>query len=141
MRRPSVLALVLIAGCAATPLKPGAELVRVTHAEPTSGCKWLGDVTGSQGNSFTGQYTTNANLETGARNDLKNKAAALGGNLVVIITERVGRTPDFGIEDWGPIHRTDVTLTGSVYSCPSESLWQRDPNPYLGYNQRRTAAT
>ncbi|HET9449190.1 MAG TPA: DUF4156 domain-containing protein, partial [Steroidobacteraceae bacterium] len=69
-----------------------------------------------------GQYTTNANLETGARNDLKNEAAALGGNLVVIITERVGRTPDFGIEDVGPIHRTDVTLTGSVYRCPAESL-------------------
>jgi hypothetical protein len=120
MKRPSVLALVLMAGCAATPLKPGAELVRVTHMEPTSGCKWLGDVTGSQGNSFVGQYTTNANLETGARNDLKNKAAALGGNLVVLITERVGRTPDFGIEG-GPVHRTDVTLTGSVYLCRAEA--------------------
>jgi Domain of unknown function (DUF4156) len=119
MRRPSVLAFVLMAGCAATPLKPGAERVRVTHIEPTRECKWLGDVTGSQGNSFTGQYTTNANLETGARNDLKNKAAALGGNLVVLITERVGRTPDFGIEG-GPVHRTDVTLTGSVYRCPVE---------------------
>jgi hypothetical protein len=120
MRRPSVLAFALVAGCAATPLKPGAELVRVTHMEPsTSECKWLGDVTGSQGNSFIGQYTTNANLETGARNDLKNKAAALGGNLVVLITERVGRTPDFGLEG-GPVHRTDVTLTGSVYRCPGE---------------------
>jgi hypothetical protein len=120
MRRLSVLACVLMWGCAATPLQPGAELVRVTHIEPTgSACKWLGDVTGSQGNSFTGQYTTNANLETGARNDLKNKAAALGGNLVVLITERVGRTPDFGLEG-GPVHRTDVTLTGSVYRCPTD---------------------
>ena len=124
MRRPSLLALVLMAGCAATPLKPGAELVRVTHIEPTSGCKWLGDVTGSQGNSFVGQYTTNANLETGARNDLKNKAAALGGNLVVLITERVGRTPDFGLEG-GPVHRTDVTLTGSVYRCQDEGSQMR----------------
>jgi hypothetical protein len=122
MRRLSVLALVLITSCAATALKPGAELVRVTHIEPpTSNCKWLGDVTGSQGNSFTGQYTTNANLETGARNDLKNKAAALGGNLVVLITERVGRNFDLGL-DSETVHRTDVTLTGSVYRCPGESL-------------------
>jgi hypothetical protein len=118
MRGPSVLACVLMAGCTAIPLKPGAELVRVTHVEPT-GCKWLGDVTGSQGNSYTGQYTTNANLETGARNDLKNKAAALGGNLVVLITERAGGNFDLGLEG-GTVHRTDVTLTGSVYRCPDE---------------------
>ena len=117
MRRPSVLACVLIAGCAATPLEPGAELVRVTHVEPNGECKWLGDVTGSQGNSVTGAYTTNANLETGARNDLKNKAAGLGGNLVVLITERPGLTGDFGLEG-GPVHQTSVVLTGSVYRCP-----------------------
>jgi hypothetical protein len=90
------------------------------HGNPaeTRECKWLGDVTGSQGNSYTGQYTTNANLETGARNDLKNKAAALGGNLVVLITERPGLTGNFGLEG-GPVHQTSVTLTGSVYRCPS----------------------
>ena len=119
MRRPFVLALMLMAGCAATPLQPGAELVRITHIEPTGGCKFLGDVTGSQGNSFTGQYTTNANLETGARHDLKNKAAALGGNLVVLITERAGQTGGFGLEGGGPLHQTSVTLTGSVYRCDS----------------------
>ena len=118
MRRLFVLALMLMAGCAATPLEPGAEWVRITHIEPTGGCKFLGDVTGSQGNSFTGQYTTNANLETGARHDLKNKAAALGGNLVVLITERAGQTGGFGL-DGGPIHQTSVTLSGSVYRCDS----------------------
>lgn len=76
-------------------------------------------MTGSQGNSFTGTYTTNANLETGARHDLKNKAAALGGNLVVLITERSGQTGNFGLEG-GSVHQTDVTLTGSVYRCPRE---------------------
>ena len=119
MRRPSVLALLFMSGCVATPLQSGAELVRVTHIEPKGECKWLGDVTGSQGNSFTGQYTTNANLETGARNDLKNKAAKLGGNLVVLITERVGRTGDFGLEG-GPVHQTSIILTGNVYRCPPE---------------------
>ena len=119
MRRPWVLSFALMAGCAATPLQPGAELVRVTQIEPTGGCKWLGDVTGSQGNSYTGEYTTNGNPQEGARNDLKNKAAKLGGNLVVLITERPGLTGDFGLEG-GPVHRTSVVLTGSVYSCPGE---------------------
>jgi hypothetical protein len=119
MRRPHALALLLLTGCTAIPLKPGAELVRVTHEEPKGGCKFLGDVTGSQGNSYTGQYTTNANLETGARNDLKNKAAALGGNLVVLITERPGLTGNFGLEG-GTVHQTSVVLTGSVYHCPGE---------------------
>ena len=116
MKRLSVLAVTLLAGCAATPLEPGAEAVRVTHIEPQSECKWLGDVTGSQGNSITGEYTTNANLETGARNDLKNKAAALGGNLVVLITERPGITGNFGLEG-GVVHQTSIVLTGSVYRC------------------------
>ena len=121
MKRLSVLASTLLAACAATPLQPGAELVRVTHIEPTGGCRFLGDVTGNQGNAFTGTYTTNANLETGARNDLKNKAAALGGNLVVIITERAGQTGSgFGLEGGGSLHQTNVTLTGSVYRCTPE---------------------
>ncbi|WZB73779.1 DUF4156 domain-containing protein [Achromobacter insuavis] len=42
-------------------------------------CAFLGDVTGSQGNFLAGAITSNADLETGARNDLKNRAAALGG--------------------------------------------------------------
>ena len=117
MRRPAVLVLVLLSACVATPLQPGAESVRVTHIEPKGECKWLGDVTGSQGNSFTGAYTTNANLETGARNDLKNKAAKLGGNLVVLITDRPGMSGNFGLEG-GPVHQTSVVKTGSVYRCP-----------------------
>jgi len=107
VRRAAVLALVLIAGCAATPLEPGAALVRITRTEPNGECKFLGEVTGSQGNSWSGEYTTNANLETGARNDLKNKAATLGGNLVVLLTERAP-----------PLHQYNVTLSGSVYRCP-----------------------
>ena len=53
----------------------------MTNTEPGHECRFLGDVTATQGNAFTGPFTSNENLETGARNDLKNKAAALDGNL------------------------------------------------------------
>jgi hypothetical protein len=99
-----------VCACSAIDVQRGAELVRVTNREPGRECKFLGDVTGSQGNRFTGGFTSDANLETGARNDLKNKAFALGGNVVYILTQResqTGRSRD----------RKNVTLSGNVYRC------------------------
>jgi hypothetical protein len=92
--------------------------VRITNAEPGSECKLLGEVTGSQGNAFTGAFIPNKNLETGARNDLKNKAAALGGDVVMLITQRAGQTGSFD-SGGGSITQTNVTLSGNVYDCPS----------------------
>ena len=100
----------VVAGCAAVPINLGAELVRITNSEPGKECKFLGDVTGNQGNFFTGPLTSNESLETGARNDMKNKAAAMGGNVVAILTQRAGHTSSG--------QQTNVTLTGNVYRCP-----------------------
>ena len=103
-----LLAAMAIVGCAAIPLDPGAEKVRLTHNEPKD-CRYLGDITGRQGNEFTGEVTSNATMETGARNDLKNKAFALGGNVVYILTHRAGQTDSY---------QSNVTITGNVYNCP-----------------------
>jgi len=108
---------VCLAGCSATSLKHEAKMVRITNTEPGKECKYLGDVTGNQGNFFTGGFTSNANLETGARNDIKNKAAALGGNLVSILTQRAGETGSIYSGN-GSVRQTNVTLTGNVYFCP-----------------------
>ncbi len=117
MKLVALLALAALTGCAAAPLKPGAETVRLTNTDPGSKCKYLGDVTGNQGNMFTGGVTSNTNLETGARNDLKNKAAAMGGNVVALLTQRAGQTGSGGY--WGgSSEETNVTLTGNVYRCP-----------------------
>ena len=102
-----------LAACAPTALSPGASSnVRITHNEPGKDCAFLGDVTGSQGNFLAGVITSNADLETGARNDLKNKAAALGGNVVYLLTQRAGQT---GGKD--RLEQTNVTLSGNVYRC------------------------
>ncbi len=116
----SVLSLIgVLAGCQAIQLSPGAEMVRITHNEPGSDCRFLGDLTGNQGDFFTGQFTSNANLETGARNDIKNKAKAMGGNVVYLLTQRAGVTANYDSEHGGGSAQTNVTMGGNVYSCPA----------------------
>lgn len=110
----TVFLAAVLAGCSAIPLTPGAERVRITHSEPGKECKFLGDVTGNQGNAFSGAWTSNEDLETGARNDMKNKAVSMGGNMVVLLTQRAGTTGSRG----GSSEQTNVTLTGNVYRCP-----------------------
>ena len=121
MKRVAMVAFVAVGlvACKAIPLQPGAEAVRLTNEEP-KGCRFLGDVTGNQGNAFTGDFTSNRNLETGARNDIKNQAKAMGGNVVYLLTNRAGSTGGFGSEG-GSINQTNVTLTGNVYRCSEEA--------------------
>lgn len=71
---------------------------------------------GSQGNFFSGAYTSNANLETGARNDLKNKAFNMGGNTIYLVTDRSGQTGSSG-RYGGASRQTNVTLSGGIYNC------------------------
>ncbi len=102
-----------LAACAPTALTSGAATnVRITHNEPGKECVFLGDVTGSQGNFLAGVITSNADLETGARNDLKNRAAAMGGNVVYLLTQRAGQTGGKDHQE-----QTNVTLSGNVYRC------------------------
>ncbi|WP_080421410.1 DUF4156 domain-containing protein [Burkholderia ubonensis] len=112
----SLMVPIVLSACSAISVGPGAERVRVTNNEPT-GCEFLGDITGSQGNFITGHYTSNANLDTGARNDLKNKAAKMGGNVVYLLTQRAGQTGAYG-NGSGSSEQTNVTLTGNVFKCP-----------------------
>lgn len=105
-----------LAACQSIKLNPEASLVRLTHEEPKN-CQFLGDVTGNQGDQITGVFTSNADMETGARNDLKNKAKALGGNTVYLLTNRAGQTGSWDDDLNGQSVQTNVTLTGGVYSC------------------------
>jgi len=114
--------LFVLAGCAANEIKPGAEKVRFMQSEP-KGCKYLGEATGNQGNFFTGGWTSNENLETGSRNTLKNKAYEMGGNVVVVLTNRAGQTGSYG-QYGGGSQQTNVALAGTVFDCPAAVLNQ-----------------
>ncbi|MEY4684771.1 MAG: hypothetical protein RLZ25_1230 [Pseudomonadota bacterium] len=109
----------LLIGCSANPLMSGAEKVRIVTSDP-QGCEYLGEATGNQGNFFTGGWTSNANLETGARNELKNAALKMGGNTVLILTSRAGVTGNYSVSNGyggGSSQETNVTYSGTVYRC------------------------
>jgi len=106
----SVTASVLLASCAAIQTTPEGALVELTNDKPTGNCKALGEVIGSQGNWLTGDVTSNENLMLGARNDLRNKAAALGGNVVDV--QNLSNA-----SAWGSAGTTNTTVVGLAYKC------------------------
>lgn len=106
----------LLCGCSANSLNSNAKSVRVTNSEPRENCKFIDQVTGSQGNYFTGGWTSNKNLEQGAINDLRNETAKIGGNTVVILTQRSGQTGS-SYNGSGSSQQTNVIVTGSAYNC------------------------
>lgn len=103
----------VLAGCAATPLTPQASRILLTPNPAPKGCKYLGTVTGNQGNFFTGAWTSNAHLEEGATNVIRNKAADLGANYVQMFSNRAGVTGNEGGQQ-----QTNVVYTGNAYNCP-----------------------
>ena len=112
----AIICLGVLVGCAAVELESGAQQVRIVTSEP-QGCEYLGEVTGNQGDFFTGGFTSNANLETGARNDMKNRAHKMGANTVQMLTNRAGQTGSMG-QGSGSMEQTNVTYTGVAYRCP-----------------------
>lgn len=106
----AVIAAAFVSGCAAIPTTPEGAKVELVNDKPTGNCKALGEVIGSQGNQFTGDVTSNENLMLGARNDLRNKAAAIGGNVVHV--QNLSNT-----NAWGSAGTTNTTVVGQVYKC------------------------
>jgi hypothetical protein len=117
-----VLVAGLLTGCAAVSLRPEAQRIRIVTSDPV-GCDYLGEVTGNQGNAFTGGFTSNANLETGARNDMKNQAYGMGANTIQLLTTRAGQTDSMAISQGsggGSSEQTNVTYVGGAYRCPGQ---------------------
>lgn len=122
--------LFVLGGCAATALDPGATRIIASPNAPPKGCKYLGQVMGNQGNFFTGNYTSNRNLEEGAMNDLKNKAKQLGANYIQLVTNRAGVTGSmsgqsgFGDSTFisGHSAQTNVTNLGNAYACNPKAI-------------------
>lgn len=99
-----------VVGCAATETTSKGAAVEIVTERPT-GCRLLGEAVGKQGNAFTGDFISNENLMIGARNDLKNKAAAMGGNVVQAQSMLNGTHPYSS----GAI---SSTVIGNVFACP-----------------------
>ena len=104
---PVALSLV---GCAAPSLSEQAQRVVILQNLPTQfQCSYKGEIAGAQGNWLTGYWTSNKNLALGARNDLRNEAAKLGAN-VVVISETLSGTDESN-------ELKNVTHIGRAYVC------------------------
>lgn len=106
----TVISAIVLTGCMAHSVSPQAQKVVIVQSLPTQfQCTYQGEVVGSQGNWLTGSWTTNRNLALGARNDLRNEAAKLGAN-VVVITETINSTDEENSLE-------NITHVGRAYIC------------------------
>jgi hypothetical protein len=124
----SVIALSLVAGCAATALKPGAERIMVTHTPAPRDCRFVGTLVANQGGSLPGPFTSNKNLAQGAINDMKNQAQDAGANYVVLETTTAGNTLSGG-RHGASGGQTDVTHMGNAFVCPAAPASSEAPAP------------
>ena len=78
----AALGAIALTGCMANSVKTaGEQVVIVQSIPPQYHCTYKGEVAGSQGNWLTGGWTSNQNLAIGARNDLRNEAGKLVGDV------------------------------------------------------------
>ncbi|AIX72378.1 MAG: DUF4156 domain-containing protein [Mixta calida] len=104
-------AALLLAGCSTSKdLSAAGQRVTFTDQQPAQTCQLLGEITGSQSNWLSGAGGENSSLR-GAANDLRNRAAEMGGNVIYGAT-----SPTQNI--WSSFAPLDSKMTGQVYKCP-----------------------
>lgn len=104
-------AAMLLAGCSTThQLSSAGQQVKFTDDKPSSQCQPLGTVTGAQSNWLSGTNGDGSAMR-GAANDLRNKAAEMGGNTIY-----GANSPTQNIlSSLAPL---DSKMVGQVYKCP-----------------------
>ena len=113
-----VFPIVFLAACAAKQASPGAERIFVSENPPPSGCVYMGEVHGTQGNFWTSEFTSDRNLLTGARNEMRNQALSLGANYVMIETQSHSHnTAQYSL---GGTYSS--VIIGNAYACPPTSI-------------------
>lgn len=102
----------LLAGCSSsTQLSSAGQRVTFTDQQPGNTCQLLGNITGSQSNWLSGAGGGESSSLRGAANDLRNRAAEMGGNTIYGAT-----SPTQNI--WSSFAPLDSKMSGQVYKCP-----------------------
>ncbi|GKX56763.1 membrane protein [Leminorella grimontii] len=104
-------AALLLAGCSSTNTLTGAgQQVRLVDEQPGAQCQLLGSAEGRQSNWMSGVNSEYDSFQS-ATNDLRNKAAAMGGNVLYgVVSEKQNI-----LSDLAPM---DTKVVGQVYKCP-----------------------
>ncbi|WP_164084686.1 DUF4156 domain-containing protein [Alteromonas flava] len=103
-------AVIVLSGCAAKEMLPGAETIKVVTEAPEGNCEFVGEVIGSQGNWWTDDVTSTKNKMLGARNEMRNEAFKLGATHVHLV-ESVNTESDLSFDV------TNSTVIGNAYKC------------------------
>ncbi|TKI08499.1 DUF4156 domain-containing protein [Martelella alba] len=104
----------LLAGCSThNELTSAGQSVKFTDTKPGSDCRLLGEVIGTQSNWLSGQGGEDSSMR-GAANDLRNKAAAMGGNVIYGVSSPES-TAETYLSSFVPL---DSKMQGRVYQCP-----------------------
>ncbi len=112
----AVISSVFLSACASKPTNPGADRIYVSQQEPSQDCRFVGEVQGSQGNFWTAEFTSDRNILTGARNEMRNQALYLGANYVMVETENHSHnTADHSL---GGTYAS--VIIGNAYFCPEK---------------------
>jgi hypothetical protein len=105
-------ATLLLAGCATTnSLSSAGQQVRIVDQQPDAACQLLGTAEGSQSNWLSGANSDYDSILS-ATNELRNKAAAMGGNVLYGIS---GQGHSF-LSEFAPL---PSNVVGQVYRCPN----------------------
>ncbi|EBF8518723.1 DUF4156 domain-containing protein [Salmonella enterica subsp. enterica] len=106
-------AALLMAGCSSSnELTAAGQNVRFVEDKPGAECQLIGTATGKQSSWFSGQHGEEGGSMRGAANDLRNQAAAMGGNVLYGVS-----SPSQGmLSSFVP---TASEMNGQVYKCPN----------------------
>ncbi|EEL8770211.1 DUF4156 domain-containing protein [Salmonella enterica] len=106
-------AALLMAGCSSSnELTAAGQNVRFVEDKPGAECQLIGTATGKQSHWFSGQHGEEGGSMRGAANDLRNQAAAMGGNVLYGVS-----SPSQGmLSSFVP---TASEMNGQVYKCPN----------------------
>ncbi|WP_370607782.1 DUF4156 domain-containing protein [Citrobacter meridianamericanus] len=106
-------AALLMAGCSSSnELSSAGQSVRFVEDKPGAECQLIGTATGKQSNWLSGQHGEEGGSMRGAANDLRNQAAAMGGNVIYGVSSPSQRM----LSSFVP---TASEMTGQVYKCPN----------------------
>ncbi len=99
------LAAGVLAGCSLIQVRPEAAGIPI-HFQPEAvrGCRYQGEITGSEGHWYNSWLLANADMMTAALNDLRNHAVERGADTIYVPTNT-----------WN--FKTSVTILGQAYAC------------------------
>ena len=109
----SLLVVISLTGCSASSnqLSVAGQQVRFVVNQPGKACHFLATLTGEQSNWISGRQSTVGSPLRGAANDLRNRAAVLGGNVIY----NASTPAETLAASFIPL---PTKMSGQVYRCP-----------------------